>query len=152
MKLNTIRPFIHVLASAAALLAAAAGPVQAQAPPFDNGPVWSVTQVKVKDGRFDDYAKWLSNVWKPQEEALKKGGYIIGYKVLATVDARTGEPDLLLCEEYKNMAAFDVPVAEMYAFMAKQYGSIAKANQGEVARGSIRTIMGTELYRELVLK
>lgn len=124
----------------------------AAAPPFSNGPVWSVTQVKTKDGRFDDYVKWLANVWKPQEEALEKAGYIIGYQVLTTVDPRTGEADLLLCEEYKDMAAFDVPVSKMYAFMTKQYGSLAKADKGEAARGSIRTIMGNTLYRELILK
>lgn len=124
----------------------------AAAPPFSQGPVWSVTQVKTKDGHFDDYVKWLDNVWKPQEEAMEKAGYIIGFKVLNTVDPRTGEPDLLLCEEYKNMAAFDVPVAKMYAFAAKEFGSIAKAEQGEVARGSVRTIMGSALYREIILK
>ncbi len=124
----------------------------ATAPPFNEGPVWNVTQVRTKEGKFDDYVKWLANVWKPQEEALEKAGYIIGYKVLSAVDPRTGEPDLLLCEEYKNMAALDVPVAKMYDFMAKQYGSIAKADKGEAARGSIRTIMGSEMYRELILK
>jgi len=151
MKLNTIGSSILSLL-AAATLAATATPVRAADPPFSNGPVWSVTQVKIKDGRFDDYVKWLASVWKPQEQALQKGGYIIGFKVLNTVDARTGDPDLLLCEEYKDMAAFDVPVAKMYAFMAKQYGSLAKANQGEIARGSIRTIMGNALYREIELK
>jgi hypothetical protein len=121
-------------------------------PPFSQGPVWVVTGITVKDGRFDDYAKFLADVWKPKEEALEKAGYIIGYKVLATVAARTGEPDLLLCEEYKNMAAFDVPVAKMYAFAAKQFGSIAKANKNEIARGSIRIVRGSQMYRELVLK
>lgn len=122
------------------------------APPFSQGTVWSVTEIKVKDGHFTDYVKWLANVWKPQEEALERGGYIIGYKVLSTVDARTGEPNLLLCQEYKNMAAFDVPVAKMYAFAAKQFGSVANANKGEISRRSIRKVMGSVLYREIVLK
>lgn len=126
--------------------------VAAAAPPFSLGPVWAVYQIKVKDGRFDDYARFLVNVWRPKEQALEKAGYIIGYKVLVAVDARTDEPDLLLCEEYKNMAAFDVPVAKMYAFAAKQFGSVAEADKTEIARGSIRTVMGTELYREMILK
>ena len=33
-------------------------------PPFSNGPVWDVQQIRTKDGHFDDYIKWVATVWK----------------------------------------------------------------------------------------
>jgi hypothetical protein len=144
----------RVLAAAALSAAFLAVPfsAMAQAPPYSNGPVWDVSQIRTKDGRFDDYIKWVSTAWKAQEEALMKAGYIIGYKVYTVVDPRDGEPDILLCTEYKNMAVMDTPVAQMYAWAAKHLGSTKQQNQGEVSRGSMRTVMGDVLMRELILK
>jgi len=50
------------------------------------------------------------------------------------------------------MATFDTPVAQQYALQAKIAGSIAKSNEGQAARGSIRTIMGDVMVREAVLR
>ncbi len=124
----------------------------AQAPPFHKGPVWNCAQIRTKDGRGEDYMKWVATQWKAQEEALIKGGFAIGYKVLSTVDTRAGEPNIMLCTEFKDMAAFDVPTAKVDAFMAKRFGSDKKANQEEVARGSMRTVMGDVMLRQLDLK
>jgi len=145
----------YVLSACALACALAASPMvaaNADAQSFDNGPVWDFAQVQTKDGHFDDYMKWVSTEWKSQEEALKKAGMIVDYKVYLVQNARQGEPDIILAQEYKNMAAFDVPVAQQYAMQAKISGSIAKANQQQAARGSIRTIMGDVLVREAVLK
>ena len=124
----------------------------AQTPPYSKGPVWDCAQIRIKDGHGADYLKWVATQWKAQEEALIKGGYAIGYKVLGTVDARAGEPDIMLCTEYKDMAAFDVPDAKVAAFMAKQFGSAKKASQEEVARGSMRKVMGNVMMRQIDLK
>jgi hypothetical protein len=145
----------YVLSACALACALAAGPAMAadaNAPNFENGPVWDFAQVQTKDGHFDDYMKWLSTEWKAQEEALKKAGVIVDYKVYLVQNVRQGEPDILLAQEYKNMAAFDTPVAQQYAMQAKIAGSIAKSNQEQAARGSIRTILGDVLTREAVLK
>lgn len=124
----------------------------AQAPPFSNGPVWDVQHIRTKDGHFDDYMKWVSTVWKSNQEAWMKAGYTIGYKVYVVVDPRAGEPDILLCTEYKDMATMDKPVAELYAFAAKHFGSATQQNQEEASRESIRTPMGDVLIREVNLK
>ncbi len=144
----------HFYAALAACAAFAVMPALAadMAPPFAIGPVWDYTEIKTKDGHFDDYMRWLSTEWKAQEEALKKAGYIMDYKVFVLADPRGDDPDILLATEYKNMAAMDTPVAEMYAFEAEQMGSVDKANAEQAARGSIRTIMGDVLTREVILK
>lgn len=144
----------RVIAAAALSAAFLATPylATAQAPPFSNGPVWDVQHIRTKDGHFDDYIKWVSTVWKADQEELKKAGYIIDYKVYSVVDPRADEPDILLCTEFKNMAAMDTPVAEYYAFAAKHFGAIAQQDQQQAARDSIRTAMGDVLLREIILK
>ena len=100
----------------------------------------------------DDYLRWLASDWKRQEEALKKAGVILSYHVYMVQNARNGEPDIMLAQEYKNMAVFDQSQAQQYALQAKIAGSIAKSNHAQAARGSIRTIMGDMMLREAVLK
>ena len=141
-----------LLAGIAVSAALIAVPALAEGPAYENGPVWDFAQIKTKDGHFDEYMKWLSTEWKRQEDALKKAGVIVSYKVLLTVDPRDNEPDITLAQEYKNMAAFDTPVAQQYALQAQIAGSIAKSDQQQAARGSIRTIMGDVMMREAVLK
>jgi hypothetical protein len=140
------------VAASLTLLALPAIAADSNAPSYENGPVWDLAQIKTKDGHFDDYMKWVATEWKSQEEALKKAGVIIDYKVYMVQNPRTDEPDLILAQEYKNMAAFDTPVAQQYALQAKINGSVAKANQQQAARGSIRTIMGDPMVREAILK
>jgi hypothetical protein len=145
----------HLFGAVAASLALLALPglaANSNAPSFENGPVWDMAQIKTKDGHFDDYMHWLATDWRSQEEALKKAGVIIDYKVYMVQNARTDEPDVILAQEYKNMAAFDTPMAQQYALQAKIAGSIAKANQQQAARGSMRSIMGDVMLREAVLK
>lgn len=137
-----------------AALALAAAPAQAasEGPSYEKGPVWDFGQVKTVDGHFDDYMKWLAGPWKAQQEAMKKAGLIVSYKVLLVTDPREGEPDIILVTEYANMAAFDVSTTEEYRIGASIWGALSKANQEQAARSSIRTILGDMLTREAILK
>jgi hypothetical protein len=141
-----------IISLGASTLLAAAPAFADDQPTYDKGPVWDFGQVKTVDGHFDDYMKWLSTEWKAQEEALKKAGRILDYKVLLVADPRQGEPDIILATEYKNMAEFDRSTADEYAMQAKISGSVAKANTDQAARSSIRTILGDMVTREAVLK
>lgn len=140
------------IAACALLQAAPALAADDEAPGYENGPVWDMSEVQTKDGHFDDYMKWVSTEWKAQEEALKKAGVIVGYKVYVVQNTRQGEPDIILAQEWKNMAAFDVSVADQFAERKKLFGSQAKANQGEVDRGAMRTVQSDVLMREVVLR
>lgn len=147
-----MRLALAALAASVAFSVSAAQAADPNAPSYENGPVWDYAAVKTKDGHFDDYMKWLSSEWKRQEEALKQAGVIVDYKVLVTVDPRDNDPDIFLAQEYKNMAAFDTPVAQQYALNARISGSLAKASQQQAARGTIRTLMGDVMVREAILK
>jgi hypothetical protein len=144
----------YLLAALAASLAFAVAPAIADenSPSFENGVVLDVASIQTKDGHFDDYMHWLATDWKRQEEALKKAGVILDYHVWVVQNQRAGEPDIMLTQTYKNMAVFDASQAQQYALQARIAGSIAKSDQGQAARGSIRTIMGDMMVREAVLR
>ena len=147
-----MKRLIASFVTSAALITVPALAADDNSPSFETGPVWDFAQVQTKDGHFDDYMKWLSTEWKAQQEALKKRGIILDYKVYLVQDPRQNEPDILLATEYKNLAAFDTPIAKQYAVQAEIAGSLVKSNQEQAARGTIRTIMGDVLTREAILK
>ena len=139
-----------MVASVALLtISASAGP---SARGYDTGPVWDVQAIQTKDGHFADYMKFITTTWKAQEEALKKAGVIIDYKVFVTIDPRDNEPDISLASEYKDLKAFDVPLDQQEAFAKKMSGSLEAADKQQAARGSIRTLRGGTLLRELKLQ
>ncbi len=119
---------------------------------YDNGPVWQIAYIQTKAGHFDDYMKFVSTTWKAEQEAFKAKGLVLDYKVLAPQDPRDNEADLILMIEYKNMAAFDVPLDDMDAMTKKLSGSITAANKAYADRETIRVEKGQVLTRELVLK
>jgi hypothetical protein len=143
----------RVFAALAACIALFALPATAASDRgYENGPVWDVGSIQTKDGHFDDYMKFVTTTWKSQQEALKKAGYILDYKVYVVTDPRDNEPDIYLATKFKNMAAFDTSLDEMDAFMAKTGGPQAQMNKEQQDRGAIRTVRGDMLMRELILK
>lgn len=146
-----MKPFLYAAAAAAVMSFAGAGLVQAQTAErvYDNGPVWVISRVETKPGMFDDYMAYLSGKWRQVNEADKKAGYVLDYKVLAVDSPRDHEPDVILMIEYKNMAAFDRPLAESDATSASAFGSVVKSNQAFASRDSMRTNRGAETAREM---
>ena len=96
--------------------------------------------------------KYISTSWRAQQEQLKKDGYVIDYKVFNIVDARDNEPDIILAVEYKDMAAYDMPLDKQDAMMKKFFGSLGGADKAGIDRESFRTLRGDTLMRELSFK
>jgi hypothetical protein len=148
MKINN-----HCLAIAAFLgLAFTGAPAVADDHPFTEGPVVNVAAIRTEYGRFDDYMKYLDTTWKAEQEAAKKAGYIISYRVI-TVEARgENDPDIYLVINYKNWAALDGATAKGDAIAKQVEGSLSTANQGAVDRAKIRRVLGSWTGQELDLK
>lgn len=134
-------------AGAAALALSTAATAQERV--YDNGPVWDISYVETKPGKFDEYMAYLSTGWRASNEAAKKAGLVLDYKVLTLADPRDGEPDLILMVEYKNMAAFDTPLEEQEAVSKQVFGSVAAANQGMIDREALRKQRGDLIAREV---
>jgi hypothetical protein len=119
---------------------------------FTEGQVVNVARIRTVDGKFDDYVKWLSTTWKPQQEAAKKAGYLVSYEVIGVEPRTLDDPDLLLITRYKNWAALD-GASEKGDAIAKQFeGSVAAASQAQFARASIRRVLGSSTMQVLELK
>jgi hypothetical protein len=119
---------------------------------FNDGPVVNVSAIKTVDGHFDDYMQWLATNWKKQEEAAKKAGLITKYQVLVVESQGPHDPDIYLVVEYKNWAALDGLGSKFDAVSAQVEGSIEKANQAEVDRAKIRTVLGSKTMQVAELK
>ena len=117
---------------------------------YDNGPVWTISQIETKPGMFNDYMKYVSTSFRQIQEAGMKSGRVLAWKVLSVESPRDHEPDVILMVEYKNMAAFDQSPAEQEAVTAGVFGSVVKSSQAAVSRESLRTLRGSETAREVV--
>ncbi len=145
----------HRLTCAAAAICLLTVPVAAQEdqpPPYEKGPVWVFSEVRTKDGHFDDYMKWLDTDLKPETEALKRQGYVLDYKIFVVDSPRQNEADIWVAREFPNMAAFDHSTADDYAMFKRAEGSAVEVNKKKAARSSIRDILSEFTVREVKLK
>lgn len=123
---------------------------------YTDGPVTQVAYVRVEYGHFEDYVAWLNTTWKPVMEASKHAGLIIDYKVCRASPKSPDQPNIFLMITYKDMAAYGGDMgdkaADLDAVAEKVIGSLEVQNEARVFRNEYRTVLGTELIRELVLK
>jgi len=139
------------LIAALSLGVASLGSAQSDAP-YTEGPVWQITMVKTKAGMSDDYLKALAKIYKSTNEEAKKQGVIMDYKILLGDNSGPGDFDILLMEEYPNMAAMDGLRAKLDPINRKLVGSEDVQRQGAMKRMEIRDILGSKLMREVTLK
>ena len=118
---------------------------------YNEGPVTAVTYLKIEYGHFDEYVEWLNSTWKPLNEAKKKAGVIIDYKVFAARPKTPEEPNVIFMITYPNMASFDRRVEED-KFAVKMIGSAKDQDKARVERSTYRKNLGSELIREIILK
>jgi hypothetical protein len=120
--------------------------------PYNEGPVWTITMVKTKPGMDDDYLKMLAKIYKQASDEAKKQGIITDYKILVGSAATPQDYNILLMQQFPNMAAFDGLRDKLDPIDKKIQGSLEAQRQGAVKRMEVREIMGDKLMREVTLK
>lgn len=145
---------VRTILVSAALALIISSSAQAQNAPrtYDLGPVWQISYVETKPGMFDDYMAYLNSTWRGIQEADKKRGDVLDYRVIAVESPRDGEPDVILMVQLKNMAVLDRPLEESEAVMTTTFGSVPKANQATVSRENVRVLRGQVTGREMTFK
>lgn len=144
------RSFIVLVVAMAALLGASASNAQVKRP-YHDGPVWDIAYIRVKPGMDTAYMTYLAGPWKQQQEALKKGGVIVSYKVIASEPHNPGDFTLLLMTEYKDMASMEANADKaeaIYQAMENDQQQI----EGYKQRADIRDVLGNRLSREIILE
>ena len=120
--------------------------------PYRNGSVWNISFIRVKPGMDQAYMNYLASQWKTNQEASKKEGFILSYKILATEAHGTGDWNVLLMTEYKDLATREANEPKEDALLQRVVGDDQKQMQGYKERFEIREVMGTRLAREVVLE
>ncbi len=120
--------------------------------PYTEGSVSVVTSVRTEPGEFEAYMSHLQGPWKQAMEAQKSAGLVLSYAVYGAMPRTPKDPDLYLVVTYKNMAALDGLEARADPIMEKLFGSQQQMSEATIKRGKMRTILGDEMIRELVLK
>jgi hypothetical protein len=120
--------------------------------PYRDGSVWNVAFIKMKPGMESAYLNYIATDWKREQEAFKKEGLILSYKVLATEAHGTTDWNMLLMTEYKDMATLEANQQKMDQLGQQIFGSDEKIRQGYKERLEIREVMGERLAREIILE
>jgi len=138
----------------AALLAATtlATAAYADGPDWNDGPVINVASIRTVDGHFNDYMHWLATAYKKQEEAAKKAGLILSYRVIVVEARGPDDPDVLLVTEFKNWAALDHAGGKFDQLFTQLEGSVAASDKSEADRAKIRKVLGSRTEQEAILK
>ena len=151
--MKTMKTMKSLMIGAAMVMASmAAAPAVAQESSYRPGTVWEASRIDVLPGQLENYMDYLATNWKKVQEFGKSQGVVVSYHVLATNNARAGEPDLILIVQYKDYMttvqgeAMRKKVNEMLAQTDRQ----AVAASGE--RSKMRESLGSTQYQELVLK
>ena len=142
---------MKIFAMGAAVAIALATPAVAQESNYTPGNYVTVSMIDILPGQTENYMDYLAGEYRKNAEYRKSKGWITGYRILANVNARDGEPDLYLMTEFKEMATRTEELArdkEMDAFMQSDARRMATASG---ARVTMRTQKGSMLLQEMML-
>ena len=120
--------------------------------PYRNGSVWNVAFIRMKPGMDTAYLNYIATDWKRNQEALKKDGLILSYKVLTTEAHGATDFNIMLMTEYKNLATMEANENKADALSQKVIGDDQKQMQGYKERLEIREVLQDRLAREIVLE
>lgn len=120
--------------------------------PYRDGTVWNVSFIRMKPGMDTAYFNYLATDWKRNQEAAKKEGLIVSYKVLVTEAHSPTDWNLILMTEVKDLATMEANFDKADALTQKVVGDDQKQMQGYKDRSEIREVMGDRLAREIVLE
>ena len=143
----------RALGAFAALVAfvAVTGTAVAEDRPYAEGTVSVVSSIRTEPGQGDTYMRYLATTYKQLMEEQKKAGIIVDWSVYTTPRTADG-PNLYLVTTYKNLAAMDGLQDKMEAMQEKMFGNQAARDAATVARGKMRTAIGSEVIRKVEFK
>jgi hypothetical protein len=131
---------------------AVALPATAADRPYTEGSVLNVSAIRTESGKFEAYMRYLAGPYKQSMDAAKAAGIILDYSIYRATPRGPGDPDVYLVTVYKNLAAMDDLQSRMDPIQEKTFGSPQQVETAGIERNQLRSLVGSELLRELVLK
>ena len=120
--------------------------------PYAEGTVSVVSSIRTEPGQHENYMKYLATTYRQLMEEQKKAGHIVDWSVYTTRPRTEDGPNLYLVTTYKNLAAMDGLQDRMEAIQEKMLGNQAARDAATVARGKMRTAIGSEVIRKVEFK
>jgi len=120
--------------------------------PYRNGSVWNVAFIKMKPGMETAYLNYIATDWKRNQEAMKKDGLILSYKVLTTEAHGAADFNIMLMTEYKDLATYEKNLEKADNLLQTVIGNDEKQRQGYRERLEIREVLQDRMAREIVLE
>lgn len=120
--------------------------------PFRNGSVWSISLIKMKPGMETAYLNYIAGDWKREQEALKKDGQILSYKVITTETHGSNDWNIMLMSEYKDLATIEANEAKADNLAQSVIGNDEVQMKGYRERLQIREVLDVRTAREIVLE
>ncbi len=120
--------------------------------PYHNGPVWDIVFIRAKAGMDDKYTRYLAEDWKREQEAMKKAGFVMDYKVFTTEAHGPQDYDFILMTQYKDLATMEANEDKMRALAEQTFGGMPKIEAGYQDRNTWRDVLGNRLAREIILE
>ena len=126
--------------------------VFAQSSSYTPGTVWTITNIQIEPGQFENYMDFLANTWKKGNEFGKKEGNVVSYHVFQVNNPRKGDPDLILAIESKDYLTTAEQLALQKKFEAFMATDTHKADTASGERKVMRKLAGGMELQELKLK
>ena len=120
--------------------------------PYRNGSVWNVAFIRMKPGMETAYLNYIATDWKRNQEASKKEGLILSYKVLTTEAHGGADFNIMLLTEYKDLATMEANENKADNLAQQIVGNDQKQMQGYKERLEIREVLQDRLAREIILE
>ncbi|MGH9949593.1 MAG: hypothetical protein ACRD6X_20665, partial [Pyrinomonadaceae bacterium] len=98
------------------------------------------------------YLNYVAGDWKREQEALKKDGQILSYKVITTEAHGSGDWNIMLMTEYKDLATMEANESKADNLLQTVIGNDEKQMQGYRDRLNIREVREVRLAREIILE
>ena len=120
---------------------------------YNEGPVWRVTYLNTKPGKFADAQKDIRDHFAKVYADAKAQGVVLDYKVFLNATS-TGPNDwnIAIAILYKAYSSLDGLAGKMDAITLKHYGSAEARTQAGAKRSELWTTVSSALAREISMK
>lgn len=132
-----------------AIFLSAASPAFAQQSAMKDGAYWGTSRIDVEDGQMQNYLDFLAKTWVPNQEFAKSQGWISDYFILDNINARDGEPDLILITKFTDIPSVAEGERRNAIMNERMKLDDHSADTASGMRGKMRRLAGSILYREL---
>jgi len=143
---------MKIMHFAAAMTLACTLPLAASAQelPIKAAELVDVGMIRIDDGHFGDYAAFLNDQWRKDQEYALKQGWISGYEILTNEYPRAGEPDIYLLIRYPSIPDAAEQKKRQDAYLAYMQSTMQKMEAGSAERAKYRKVLGSMLLRRWV--